>query len=229
MDNRRFQFPHLQAKSFLIKNKVATVADAMGWDQFSLMSHSMGTGVAVILAGAIPHRIRHLILFDAIGPHGSQPEEVPVRFEKALQQRLRLISRQPRTYATMDSLLDRMLQSDAQLTRASAKLLVDRCADRVTGGLRFSHDPKLKGNPVSLYLTEPEAIAFIKRITCPTLLIWASHRWYPLDQQVIDSRQASFPNITIKNVEGNHHVHLEHPERVVDHVLDHLLAVPSKL
>merc|ERR1712000_88763 len=162
--------------------EVLTVADAMGWNRFCIMAHSMGTGVAIMTAGAVPSRIEKVILLDAIGPSSVQPEEAPGRLELALQQRLRLLQRKPKIYPTIEKLMERMLQSDAQLTEGSAKLLVGRTAQRVSpSGFRFSHDPRLRGVPTGIPLTEPEVLEFIKRIDCPVLIVWASYRWYPLN------------------------------------------------
>lgn len=195
----------------------------MGWSKFTIMAHSMGTGIAIITAGAVPNRIEHVILLDAIGPGSVSPEEAPIRLEKALAQRLRLLEKKPRTYPSIESLVDRMLKADSQLTEDSAKLLVGRSAQRLANGVRFSHDPRLRGIPAGVPLTEPEVLEFIKRIKVPSLIIWASYRWYPLNIDKNTKRQSTFPDLRVANVEGNHHVHLEHPERVFPHILDLLL------
>lgn len=224
-------FSHLKFTLFFFV--VLTIADAMGWNKFCIMAHSMGTGVAIMTAGAVPSRVEKVILLDAIGPSSVKPEEAPRRLEIALQQRLRLLQKKPRTYPTIESLMERMLQSDAQLTEGSARLLVGRTAQRVTpNGFRFSHDPRLRGIPTAVPLTEPEVLEFIKRIHCPVLLIWASYRWYPLNTEKNSLRQTSFQDLRIENVEGNHHVHLEHPEQVDQQILDFLtnpLAPKAKM
>mmetsp|Transcript_15962 Transcript_15962/g.62358 ORF Transcript_15962/g.62358 Transcript_15962/m.62358 type:complete len:303 (-) Transcript_15962:33-941(-) len=203
--------------------EVITVADALGWDQFSLMCHSMGTMVGVTLAGAMPYRIRHMILFDAIGPGSVPPEKSPLLLERALKQRLQFLQRQPRVYKNVDELVSRMMKSDSQLTEASARRLVERGSELVPGGYTFSHDARLRGPSLS-YMTEDQVLAFVARITCPVLVIWAATRWYKLDDKRNRVREQTFPNVTVVNVEGNHHVHLEHPERVEKEVLSFLCA-----
>jgi len=210
-------------------SEVVTVADAMGWSTFNLIAHSMATGIAVMLAGALPSRIEKVVLLDHIGPASIAPEQAPKYLERALQQRLKLLQRQPKTYADTESLVRRVMESDAKLTEGSARLLVARCGKRVANGVRFSHDPRLRGVPIAVPLTEPEVLEFIKRINVPVLLIWASHRWYPLDKKKFATREQAFPDLRIERVEGNHHVHLEHPDRICPQILRFLTKLSSSL
>jgi len=210
-------------------SEVVTVADAMGWSTFHLLAHSMATGIAVMLAGALPARIERVVLLDHIGPASIEPEQAPKYLERALQQRLKVLHRQPKTYSDTDALVKRMMESDAKLTEGSAKLLVARCGKRVANGVRFSHDPRLRGVPTAVPLTEPEVLEFIRRINVPVLLIWASYRWYPLDKKKFSAREQAFPNLRIEQVEGNHHVHLENPERVYPTILEFLTQPSSSL
>jgi len=46
---------------------VGAVADALGFERFALVGHSMGGGVALAYAGAHPARVDRLLLLDAIG------------------------------------------------------------------------------------------------------------------------------------------------------------------
>lgn len=206
--------------------EVLTVADALGWDQFSLLCHSMGTMIGVTLAGAMPYRVRHMVLFDAVGPGSIEPEKSPLLLERALKQRLQFLQRQPRVYKSVDELVARMMKSDSQLTEASARKLVERCSELVPGGFTFSHDARLRGPSLS-YMTEDQVLAYVARISCPVLVVWASTRWYKLDDERNRVREETFPNATVARVEGNHHVHLEHPERVEGLVLDFLRSNSS--
>jgi pimeloyl-ACP methyl ester carboxylesterase len=190
---------------------VVTVADALGWDTFSLMAHSMGVGIAILLAGAVPSRLNHLILLDAVGFKGVEPEQAPKLLEISLKERHRLLSRQSRVYENIEQVVDRMIEKAVtRLERPNARLLVERSAERVKGGgWRFRHDPKLAGSGRMFSFTEPQVLAFIKRISCPTLLIWATTRSFHMDMKTAETHIKNFRNITVTTVEGNHHVHLE--------------------
>eukprot|EP01096_Ripella_sp_DP13-Kostka_P010627 TRINITY_DN4203_c0_g1_i1.p1 TRINITY_DN4203_c0_g1~~TRINITY_DN4203_c0_g1_i1.p1 ORF type:complete len:342 (-),score=114.05 TRINITY_DN4203_c0_g1_i1:34-1005(-) len=209
--------------------EIITVADALGWDRFGLIGHSMGAGISLIVAGAVPKRLEFLVMLDSAGPVALEPDQVPRGMEKALSDRLRLLARQPRTYKTLDDAVSRMLQSDAKLSLEAARLLVERSTEKIApAGIQFSHDPRLFGRGF-VVLTEEVVLAYIRRVSCPVQIIWGSHRWYPLDQPKIDVRQKTFSNLLLSHVEGSHHVHLENPERVAPPLLDFLysLRVPS--
>ena len=45
---------------------VLMVAEQLGWERFSLLGHSMGAIVSVLLAGALPERIERLALIDGL-------------------------------------------------------------------------------------------------------------------------------------------------------------------
>ena len=115
-----------------------TVADAMGWATFCIMAHSMATSIAVITAGALPGRVEKMILLDHIGPTSIPPEKTPSYLEQALQQRLNVLQRQSKTYPDIESLVERMRNSDAQLSDASVRILMTRTVQRVADGVKFS-------------------------------------------------------------------------------------------
>jgi pimeloyl-ACP methyl ester carboxylesterase len=202
----------------------------LGWDSFSLMAHSMGAGIALLLAGAIPSRINHLILLDAIGFPGVKPEAAPKLLELSLKERHRLLSRQSRVYDDLEQVVDRMIEKAVtRLERPNARLLVERSAERIKGGgWRFRHDPKLAGSGRMFSFTEPQVLEFIKRISCPTLLIWATHRTFNINMDLAENRISHFRNITVKTVQGNHHVHLEDPLKVQPVILDFLAVSTLK-
>jgi pimeloyl-ACP methyl ester carboxylesterase len=64
-----------------------------------------------------------------------------------------------------------------------------------------------------LRLTEDQVLAFLQRITCPTLLVRASEG-LPFASNVYDKRAAAVANLEIADVPGRHHVHLDYPDRV---------------
>ncbi len=181
--------------------------------------------MALIVAGAVPKRLEYLVLLDSAGPAALEPDQIPRNMEKAIADRLRLLARQPRTYKTTEEAVSRMLQSDAKLSLEAARLLVERSTEKVApAGIQFSHDPRLFGRGF-LVLTEEVVLAYIRRIVCPTLIVWASHRWYSLDRAKIDARQQAFQNLQLSYAEGSHHVHLENPERVAPLLLDFLIGL----
>jgi len=63
-------------------------------------------------------------------------------------------------------------------------------------------------------LTEEMTLTYLREIVCPTLYVQALGGW-PLPEDFLNSRLAAVPDLEMVSVEGHHHVHLEHPERVI--------------
>jgi len=49
---------------------VLAAADALGWQHFSLLGHSLGGAIASMLAGVESERVERLLLIEALGPIG---------------------------------------------------------------------------------------------------------------------------------------------------------------
>ena len=45
---------------------VSEAAEQLQWDKFSLVGHSMGAGVSVIMAAAFPDKIQSLVLLEGV-------------------------------------------------------------------------------------------------------------------------------------------------------------------
>ena len=58
-----------------------------------------------------------------------------------------------------------------------------------------------------------EALAFLAGITCPVLAVRALQGW-PFPEEVVMARLAVIQHLETAEVEGGHHVHLTHPDRV---------------
>ena len=64
-------------------------------------------------------------------------------------------------------------------------------------------------------LTEDQVVAFLAAITCPVLVIRARDG-YPFDESYLGTRTEAVRDLSIVEVDGGHHVHLDHPERVIE-------------
>lgn len=53
--------PGAEYTSGVAVNAVLDIADALGWDTFSLLGHSMGAGIASLMAAAVPQRVQRLV------------------------------------------------------------------------------------------------------------------------------------------------------------------------
>lgn len=136
-------------------------------------------------------------------------EAAPFAVQQRLKRTLRSLPRSAKVYASKEECIDRMMLSNAKLKRESVELLVERGITYVDEGVRFAHDPKLRGASAFFFLTEKQVRSFLSRIQCPALVIWGTHRWYPIDKKLNEERTNAMPNSKTVVIEGNHHVHLE--------------------
>ena len=67
---------------------VLQTAEQFGWKRFSLLGHSMGAIVSVLLAGAMPERIERLALIDGVIPFTGEAETAPQKLGESLQKLL---------------------------------------------------------------------------------------------------------------------------------------------
>jgi pimeloyl-ACP methyl ester carboxylesterase len=197
---------------------VIAVADRLGWRRFALVGHSMGAGVACLVAGTFPERIERLVLLEGLGPLSETAADTPARLKRHVLQR-----RQPESRRVMPDrgeAAERVLRATWNLAPASAQLLVERGTREVPGGVEWRWDERIRrSSPVRL--TEEQVLAFLALIDCPVLAVRASHG-YPFDEAYLMPRLEALRHLTVLEVEGGHHVHLDHPERVVEAIRLHL-------
>jgi pimeloyl-ACP methyl ester carboxylesterase len=196
-------------------------ADALGWERFSLLGHSMGAGIASLLPAVIPDRIDRLAMLEGVGPAVTPPEKTAEQLASAITSEAELSAEGNRWFPDLETAVSARCR-DSDLDRASAELLVRRGTETSDRGVRFTHDPRMKSRS-RLRLTEDQVRAFLTAIGCPTLVVGATGGW-PLPPDFITKRVAMIPDVTFVQVEGGHHVHLTHPERVAGIVREFLLG-----
>jgi pimeloyl-ACP methyl ester carboxylesterase len=198
---------------------VLEAADALGWQRFSLIGHSMGAGIATLVPAVAGERIERLVLLEGMGPLSSPAEGAPEQLAKALRSEVAITLKEPSVHQDIDSAIAaRMKNSD--LDYSSARPLVERSVEQVARGVRFTFDPRLKTTS-RMRLTEEQVLAFLEGIECPVLAVRARQGW-PFPEQIVARRLRAIADLRTAEVEGGHHVHLTHPERVAPPIREFL-------
>ncbi len=200
---------------------VLQVADALGWDDFSLLGHSMGAAISALVAPAADGRVDRMVFLDGLGPWSKSPDKAVEQLGQGLAEEELMRRRTRRRYDDIDAVLQALADARDDVSDERLRLLVKRGARRIDGGRwTFAHDPKLKASS-RLMLTEPQVQAFLQAIECPVLLVRPRWGW-PVEQAVVERRTEAIDNLEIVRVEGGHHVHLEAPERLAGDVISFL-------
>lgn len=196
--------------------RMIDVADALGWQKFSLLCHSMGAGAASLLAGTVPERIERVVLLDGLGPTSAPGARAAEQLHKALTERRVLATKSPRAFRSPEEAAA-LIARIYQISPENAALLMTRGLTQARGETgnptwHFNYDLRLRA-ATSLYMTESQVRSFFARISAPTLLVRPDDGW-PFDPDVMQGRIRAISHLDLLRVAGNHHVHLEHPDRV---------------
>ncbi|PIE82679.1 MAG: alpha/beta hydrolase [Candidatus Contendobacter odensis] len=185
------------------------VADALGWDHFALLGHSMGSSLASFIAASLPERVTRLAVIEGLGPPISNPADGPANLRKSIEQMRTLPHKRPPVYATIEEAVHARSQGSG-LSQQAATILTKRGLCKVKGGFTWRADPRLRIiSP--LYVSEPQVLAYLEHIQTPTLLI-CGDAGYLVHRAYMQERYARVTNLSIEFVAGGHHPHLEDPE-----------------
>ncbi len=201
--------------------EIAAAADALGWESFSLLGHSMGAGISSLVPAVFPGRVRGVVLLEGAGPLAADAGKAPEQLISALADEAKASAVEPRVFPDFESAVSARMR-DSDLDKEAARRLVERGTEPVDDGVRFTHDPRLKTRS-RLRFTEDQVHAFLAAIQCPVLAVGASHGW-PFPKDLVEARLALIPDLERAMVDGGHHVHLTHPERVAPLVAGFLSA-----
>ncbi|HZF97542.1 MAG TPA: alpha/beta fold hydrolase, partial [Pseudoxanthomonas sp.] len=152
-------------------NAVLDVADALGWERFALLGHSMGAGIGSMLAAALPQRVTRLVAIEALGALAEGAEHTAERLRNGMAAARQLAGKKLRVFADLAAPVRARMQAN-ELSETSARLLVARGVKAVEGGYVWSSDPRLT-LPSLQRMTEAQVRGLIAGIACPTRVIFA--------------------------------------------------------
>jgi len=190
---------------------VLAAADALGWERFVVLGHSMGAGIAAVLAAMVPHRVEALMMIEGFGPLTASPEEQIQRMRDHAIKSRGDKPRDTRLHPTVESAVRaRMLATD--MDESSARILCERSLVEAEGGFGWRSDPRLR-YPSPMPFAAPHVQAIMQAIECPTLLI-KGNPGLKFESADLEDRIQLVRNLTVESVAGGHHVHMNKPEPI---------------
>ena len=206
---------------------VLDVADALGWERFALLGHSMGAGIASLVAAACPQRVEKLVAIEALGALTDPAGHALQRMREAVAAERATHGKQLRVFPDVDTAVRTRMQAGrvpgSGLDATLVRLLVERGLMAVEGGFAWSSDRKLT-LPSFTRMTEPQVEAVVAGIECPTLAIFADPAQPYLADDVRRRRAALLPRGELLVLPGGHHLHMDQPQRVGTEVARFLAA-----
>lgn len=195
---------------------VLDFADVLGFERFDLLGHSLGAGIASLVAAAIPARVDHLLLIEGLGPLADDGTQTLERWRNAMAQRAS--ARRPaRVFPTVeDAVTARAAAGD--LAPDEVRPMVQRNLRAVAGGHSWRSDSRLR-RLTPLRVDEPQLHRLLAGIEAPTVLLLAEPGTPYLPTAMMDARAARVPSIRVVRVAGPHHLHIRHPNGVAQRLL----------
>lgn len=198
---------------------IASLCQQQGWQNLTIIGHSMGGMIATALAASFPELVSRLILIDSIGLISESADKAAEQLRSGITSRQRYRKPRKLNYRDLEQAATaRQAQSD--FSYAQALLLSQRGSITHAKGVSWRADMRLRH--ISLYRYTPEqADAIVNAVQCPVHAIVATDSKYYKD---IQQRTAAYSTLTLVTQQGGHHCHMTEPKQVAASIRSFLTA-----
>jgi pimeloyl-ACP methyl ester carboxylesterase len=198
-------------------DEIRAALDHFTWDRVDLLGHSLGGTLASLFAALYPERVGELLLIEALGPLAGLPEDSLGQLRRSIDQHAAFGVRRPlRIHPDIDTAIAARMRASG-LSQAAAQALVERGTMEVEGGIVWSSDPRLTLASAQRF-TEAQILTMLAGLRAPTLLVLAEPATSYLPRAMIERRAAQVSDITLVDLPGHHHLHMENARAVADAV-----------
>ena len=176
-------------------------------EQFALLGHSLGAGIASLFAASWPETVTRLGLIENLGPLADSEEGFSQNLRSAIEDHQKPAKEiRPRAF---EAWVRSRSNTVFSVPENAARLLMQRNTRETPEGLyRYACDPRLR-LPSIIRLCESQVRAALCQLSMPVQLIsGASGLKRPLTQE----RVQVVPDIEQVELPGGHHLHMEEPE-----------------
>lgn len=211
------------------------VIDHLKWTKFTCIGHSMGGMIGSLFASLYPEFIESLVMIDSAGPKPIHPQDTVQFLRKVCDDLLMIESktsnRLPPSYTYEQAVNLILTKRPSKLTRQSADILIKRSlCENSDGSYYFSTDQRLKVD-FNVMFSPMQNMTIVHNIKCPVLYLYSSENVNQKEpgNKLLRKIYKSNSNVQVVKFNGNHDVHLNHPEQIADLINQFLISKHSKL
>uniref|UniRef100_A0A3Q2QF61 Serine hydrolase like n=1 Tax=Fundulus heteroclitus TaxID=8078 RepID=A0A3Q2QF61_FUNHE len=154
---------------------VCRVVDALQWNKFSIIGHSMGGNIAGMFSALYPEMVDAMVLLDSYGFLPTDSKEMPMVLRQGLDEMIQFEKKKEdmktRVY-TYEKAVERLLVGNQSLTEESAKILLERGLVEVEGGVAFSRDFRINLKNI-VRISLEQSLELQSRIEASVLVVLA--------------------------------------------------------
>jgi pimeloyl-ACP methyl ester carboxylesterase len=179
----------------------------------TVMGHSRGAAIAVLLAAALGDRCSHLVLLDGMLPIPAEETAAPQQFVQAQRDREAARTRRRRHFTDVAGFINARVKLG--FSESSARLLAPRALRPHDNGFELTHDPRLN-QASAVKLTAGMIADFYASLSVKTLVLVAEE-----GLRVRTGLEASLqaisqlPDCRVHRVPGKHHTHMEEGAKII--------------
>lgn len=201
--------PQWLEEAFLMFHLVNT----LGFEKFSILGHSRGTIIGLIMAVADPERVKSLAILEALGPPEAYSTRTAEFLRKALENYLNYETKPKTLYPDLDAAIKERMNI-GKISYESARALVERGTEKTEKGYVWTYDRRLRSMQPS-FPHNDHVNALLEHLEVPTCLIKGKEGLrYP--KNVLENRKSLIKNLEVHEVPGGHHLHMDNPEPVAE-------------
>lgn len=203
---------------------ILAVADVLEWETFTLLGHSRGAIMSLLLAATARQRVERIVLLDGIWPQPVRVEDTAKQLRQFLDSNRAKASKPSPVYASIDEAVDVRCKA-ASMAPASARLIVERGLCAVGKGFSWRADPRLL-TASAVKLTADHQKSIMRAIRSPIMLLIAE-QGMGANVQFMKAVQ-KYKKIHYQTLPGSHHFHMEQQASDIAHLITMYIEQPQE-
>ena len=205
---------------------MAQLIETLGFDEVSIVAHSLGGFIATRYTGLYPGKVRKLVNIEGLGPSMTLREELEAKpiadvARNWIEEKRKAAGREPKRYATLREAFERMKGVNSFLTDEQARHLTIHGASRNEDGTwswKFDNYLHVWGLNDMSYADQEKLWT---EITCPVLLLYGADSW--ATNPATDGRAKHFSDARVIEFDNaGHWLHHDRFEKFIEVVTEFL-------